>query len=176
MKECFTCKKVLAEKKFNSNIRKKDGLEYQCRKCQKDRYKRGYSTNADKIARRNKIRYWQDPEHKLEMNRRWYKNNKEKHRELVSRWFREHPEFSAKRQQRRNKRVLENGGSFTKEDRKNLFEMYDNQCLSCGATEGLVADHIIPVLEGGSNDISNRQPLCFSCNAKKHTKKIDYRP
>ena len=42
-----------------------------------------------------------------------------------------------------------------------------NQCLACGATRGLQADHIIPAYEGGSNGIDNLQTLCRVCNSHK---------
>lgn len=36
-------------------------------------------------------------------------------------------------------------------------------------------DHVVPVLFGGSNDISNIQPLCRSCNSSKGASTVDYR-
>jgi 5-methylcytosine-specific restriction enzyme A len=54
--------------------------------------------------------------------------------------------------------------------RKYVFERNNYQCQSCGQTFGetkLSIDHIIPLAQGGSNDISNLQTLCLTCNQKK---------
>lgn len=49
------------------------------------------------------------------------------------------------------------------------------KCLRCGSTKRLTKDHIVPIAKGGSNDASNLQTLCLSCNASKGAKHIDYR-
>jgi 5-methylcytosine-specific restriction endonuclease McrA len=54
--------------------------------------------------------------------------------------------------------------------RKYVFERNNYQCQSCGQTYAetqLSIDHIIPLAKGGSNDISNLQTLCLTCNQKK---------
>lgn len=54
--------------------------------------------------------------------------------------------------------------------RKYVFERDHYQCKSCGQTNvesHLTIDHIIPLAGGGSNDISNLQTLCQSCNQSK---------
>ncbi len=54
--------------------------------------------------------------------------------------------------------------------RKYVYQRDKNQCQSCGQTTTetkLSVDHIIPLATGGSNDMSNLQTLCLSCNSKK---------
>lgn len=56
-----------------------------------------------------------------------------------------------------------------------VFKRDGYACLSCGATEYLRADHVVPRSEGGPTEIGNLQTLCRSCNSRKGTKTADYR-
>jgi hypothetical protein len=53
------------------------------------------------------------------------------------------------------------------------------RCECCGAHEhqrALEVDHILPRNQGGSDDLSNLQALCFRCNAgKRDTDSTDFR-
>ena len=46
-------------------------------------------------------------------------------------------------------------------------EWAETKCVYCGAENQLELDHIIPVFDGGTNDRSNAQTLCRSCNMWK---------
>ena len=69
-------------------------------------------------------------------------------------------------------------GTHSFEDWNSLKIKYGNSCLSCRKGESEVAltqDHIIPLSKGGTDYISNIQPLCRSCNSRKMVSIIDYR-
>ena len=54
--------------------------------------------------------------------------------------------------------------------REYVYQRDRAQCQCCGkmALEAqLTVDHIVPLAKGGSNDISNLQTLCLSCNSRK---------
>lgn len=56
-----------------------------------------------------------------------------------------------------------------------MVEWYGGACLCCGVVAPMTIDHVVPVSRGGAGDIANLQPLCFSCNSRKHAKTVDYR-
>ena len=79
----------------------------------------------------------------------------------------------------RRQRLAGACGRHTFQEWEELRDKYDHTCLACRRKELeiiLTQDHIVPLSKGGSNDITNIQPLCKSCNSKKHAKTIDYRP
>ena len=50
------------------------------------------------------------------------------------------------------------------------LEYLENRCQCCGTTEHITIDHIVPLSRGGTNAVSNLQPLCRSCNCRKGNK------
>ncbi|KIL36045.1 hypothetical protein SD71_10640 [Cohnella kolymensis] len=44
----------------------------------------------------------------------------------------------------------------------------DFTCQECGQTQGLLEiDHIVPIAQGGTNELNNLQVLCMPCNRRK---------
>ncbi len=80
------------------------------------------------------------------------------------------------REVRRNREITAQG--FHSEDEwETLKAQYGYRCPSCLKSEpaiNLTKDHIIPLVKGGSHFIENIQPLCQSCNSRKHTMIIKY--
>ena len=58
-------------------------------------------------------------------------------------------------------------GVLRKEDMQILFKRYNYKCALCYSREDLTIDHIIPLIKGGTNDLSNLQILCRHCNLRK---------
>ena len=60
------------------------------------------------------------------------------------------------------------------EVREKIFECDNYQCQSCHkidlVAKSLQIDHIIPLAQGGANDLSNLQTLCAKCNREKSAK------
>lgn len=43
-------------------------------------------------------------------------------------------------------------------------------CVNCGSTRYIEYHHIVPIVYGGTNNLSNIVPLCADCHAKAHHK------
>lgn len=153
--------------------------------------------NREGINRRRRSRYQKNAEHVKQQVKRY----QESHREQVRARQRKHraANFSSYAirnrayrlaniervrlwnraiKARRRARQSQTEGSYTVQEWLSLKDRYSHMCLCCGKQEPdikLTADHVIPVIKGGSSYIENIQPLCGSCNSKKHTKIIDYR-
>lgn len=87
------------------------------------------------------------------------------------------PGYRAFNQKLRQRRKRGNGGSHSFEDWLLLKAMNAYLCPACGNMEPfikLTEDHIVPISKGGSDDITNIQPLCMECNVKKKVTIVDY--
>jgi hypothetical protein len=164
--------------------------------------KRWRKNNPERFRESVRKRIAADPERFRELNRapsrEYHRRNKEKDRAryLANRAFRikqnaeylkANPEQHTVKNSKRKARELGNGGSFTAQQWIDLKLFYGNKCLCCHRKEHVLVslglhlspDHVISLAKGGSNDISNIQPLCHGldgCNNKKGSKCTDYRP
>lgn len=112
-----------------------------------------------------------------ERQREWRLAHPEEYTAIHSKWKSGNKDaVNASTHKRRS--TINGAGSFTAAEWAALKEQYDHRCLMCGLQEPeirLTVDHIVPLSKGGMNIIDNIQPLCKSCNSKKHRGIIDLR-
>jgi len=137
--------------------------------------------NKDRKRERRREYYRNNPEAQ-ERDRRavreYQRVHREKQRERERKWIKANPDKKRAAVHRRRAREQASEGSFTDAEWSALKVFYNHTCLRCGKREpeiALTPDHVIPVVKGGSSDISNIQPLCGSCNSAKGANSTDYR-
>ena len=135
-----------------------------------------YAKNPEKArayARRQRI---ENREATLFRQRRWYYANPDHSRSVFRNARKRHHGSIVALNHKRRALLKGVEGSFSDIEWQVLCKQYDHRCLACGQKRKLTRDHIIPITKGGTNYISNIQPLCGPCNSSKGDKTIDYRP
>jgi len=151
--------------------------------------RRRWHARADAINEKRREEHKRDPSAKRASDRAYYERNRErlKARQKVyyeankpkvlasiARYKAAHPEevkaWMRARKLRRRAREAGAEGEFTQAEWLALCARFGHRCAICRRRRKLDADHIIPISKGGSNWISNIQPLCHSCNASKADK------
>lgn len=132
----------------------------------------------NKDALRLKV-FRSDPNNKKKIQcrqRKWELNNPEKHKEQKHRTYINNKDDYYRYARERIARKKDVGGSFTLQEWNVVLSSYGNSCLWCGTDSRIEADHVVPLVHKGKNIIQNIQPLCRTCNSKKGSKIIDFRP
>ena len=118
-----------------------------------------------KRKRRRKKRVYDSAKIKV-WSKRWRLNNPEKYR------------IGKRQSEYKRRAILKGVTGHSLSDWESLKLKWNHCCAICGMQEPftgqtfqrLTEDHIVPLSKGGSNDISNIQPLCALCNSKKSNK------
>ena len=154
-------------------------------------------TPEQKERARGRVAEWrQKPERKEDARQRsveWRRNNPERHRENVHRYYREHREecicqkveYKRKHPERMRQysRAYDSSiraaryqasGKITGSDIRHLLQQQNEKCAICqilfppaGVRNRYHIDHIVALSNGGSNELGNIQLLCPKCNVRK---------
>lgn len=185
---CRECCNLLRRTKYGDKVRATARAHFwkhrEKRNAQKRKYMRENREYFDQKAKEwiaaNREKY-------LARKKRWHEANKEeenaKARERMKQWVSDNPEQHRANCANREARLKGAEGEYTADQWLELLELCDYKCLACVVNDEdleedieLHRDHIVPLSEGGSNWITNIQPLCQRHNSEKHTQTIDYRP
>jgi 5-methylcytosine-specific restriction endonuclease McrA len=147
---------------------------------------RGYKKHPEVYRARSSEYRKNNPEKVKASVDKWFEENKEyrrqykkeyrrTHKETIAQYRRDNPDKHRAYKHNRRTRQTNAGGTFTEKEWVSLCKKYGHKCLDCGKRRKLTADHIIPVSKGGTSNIENIQPLCGPCNSKKGRRTIDFR-
>jgi len=153
-----------------------------------------WAANRASINAERRVRHANNPFQRRAADRAYYVANREKRLAYAREYRVQHPDKIRSKNRnyyhqyrsrfyeyvnRRRARKAQAEGSHTEAEWEALKARYNFTCLCCGKREPdiiLTRDHVISLDTGGNDNIDNIQPLCKSCNSKKSTKSIDYRP
>jgi 5-methylcytosine-specific restriction endonuclease McrA len=92
------------------------------------------------------------------------------------RWRKDNPQKNQANKRIHRARKIGNGGRHTEAEWIALCAQFRLLCVRCLKQKLLTRDHVVPLTWGGTDDISNIQPLCRSCNSFKGNRDAtDYR-
>lgn len=148
-----------------------------CASCDREKSRKWREANPGKNAEASRKWRAENPDKNAISNRRWRESHQEKFYGYIRNYRQKNQVATKAIKHRRRTRKTRAGGSYTVSEWNALVNHFGNKCLCCGRDDvKLTADHIIPISKGGTSNIDNIQPLCFSCNSSKCDKTIDYRP
>lgn len=197
--QCRACKRRQDKQYVEANYErlKENWASYResHRETQREWAKKHYVTHVDQIKEKTRDYWHRNRDSRLTKQGQYYRRNRENILAHNKQYQESRKEFYAlyKRQwhQQNKARTAEgrrviaenyrakkrgNGGRYTIAQWRAICTHYGSICLCCRQRKPLTADHIVPVSKGGSNMITNLQPLCFPCNRRKHCRDTDYRP
>ena len=135
-------------------------LKPQAKKKAVERSIRYLNSNCEaRLKKRERDKVYMMKESARESNKRATKKYRQSEKGKIKRRLNKHA-----------RRVADSKGDFTFEQWKEILNLYNQSCAECGGKNNLEIDHIKPISKGGLHTMSNIQPLCRSCNAKKGAK------
>jgi len=121
-----------------------------------------YQKNRDALRAKRKIYREANREERCIAAKRWQENNPDKYAAIHQR-----------SEHRRRARLANVSGEYTQEQWYQILTRYGMACAKCGRSltrRSATVDHFVPIVAGGPNCAENLQPLCKSCNSRKHTR------
>lgn len=186
---CRKCNKSRGRLYYNNNKEKYETYREEHREERKKYFNQYYKENKEELLEKQKQYYEENKEFYKKYKKEWYEDNKEQILEKRNQYYKENKEYILKYQKqymqdnpekifnRNNKRRIkeENQGlGISKEQWLEMMEFFEFKCAYSDEYIGgnsmlRTIDHIIPLSNGGLNEIWNCVPMCKTHNSSKHT-------
>lgn len=167
MKKCKACNNIIPIELFYKNSKMADGILNTCKACVKVAHQKYRRENLELLKLRRKELYQKTRQESISKAVEWSKQNKDKRKVYKRNWYEKNRELIYHYSKERRGRERGATGRHTMQEWKDLCMLTGGKCARCLSSKPLTRDHIIPLSLGGSNSISNIQPLCLSCNSSK---------
>lgn len=176
---------------FHKDSHKKDGLRSRCKACELEAARLYREKHKEERAEKQRQYYDKHGDIQRAASREWKKNNKEHNKAKMAEWYRKNKqkrsEYNHEYGQEHHDGVLERSRKkrakqfglekhFTEKEFAEKLKAYGYRCHYCGTAlndRNLTRDHYIPLVLGGSDEISNIVPCCKDCNSRKRNKMPD---
>ena len=170
--------KLFLQKPENREHKKQRHREYRRNNKEKlaKHHAEYYQKNKEKFAKYATKYYLKNKQRLEKYSRDYYQKHKAEEKERHKKWLATPRGRTISRNNtRKRKHRLKSLGKLDVDAWLAKCEKLDHICQICNiklTQKTLTMDHIFPVSKGGTNNIDNLQPLCRSCNSKKHDKII----
>ena len=133
---------------------------------------RKWRANNPKRKKEISHRYWERNREKLNAKQR--QRNKTPERKTFMRKYApqhraDNSDLYGTYAHNRRARQLNAEGQYTDKQWVEKLAEFGGCCVYCGNRENICRDHDVPLVRGGSNNITNIVPACGSCNSAKGT-------
>jgi len=179
-----TCRKCEAELVVGENwyISYAKHGDYICKRCKKACDHKYRAENPEKVAASQRQWRKDNPNH----DRRYREEHREERAAYNRQYQQEHEEEIAayKRQYVQEnleksraachrRRARKQNAIIGEIDEAAIYELYNDICVYCGASEDLTIDHVVALNGGGPHCQENLVVACRSCNCSKGAKPLE---
>lgn len=178
-KVCLKCKEEKNRTEFYSDNAKPDKLSTYCKACTRLNNKARFKANREHeltqshayqlkhaVERRVYHKKHKATEAYQTRLKQWRLSNRSKLREWYKRWASKNTATIRWYNLKYRIRKMGARGDATITQIAARIEMWGDCCWICRAPYQAV-DHVIPLIKGGTNWVSNLRPICKSCNSRK---------
>lgn len=173
-KRCHICHVVKPLSEFHKDRTRVDGRQYRCKSCQSAYTKKRRADDYDAHITYHRAYREANRERRRQQERASYQRRIE-HERARGRRRAKDPRAKVSRRAikaRYRARLAQAEGSFSAEDIRSRLEAQKGRCHWCGVKldSSYHVDHVIPLIQGGSNHPHNICISCPTCNKAKSGK------